>query len=109
MRLKSIAMALLLMAGSAPAFAGCYEGIGCTDTNLFPKSTLRTYSCQALWELRNSMYWENGYCFQTARAIKFFNNNKGCSISNASKVPLNATEQSNIASIKAVETAKGCN
>lgn len=108
MRLKSVAAALLLVAGASPSFAACYQGLGCTDTTIFPKSVLRTYSCQALWELRNVMYAENGYCFQTKRAINFFGNG-GCYITNAAKVPLTSIEQSNIAAIKSVETQRGCN
>jgi hypothetical protein len=34
-------------------------------------------SCQDLWTERNGYYQANGYCFKTARAIRYFGNG-GC-------------------------------
>jgi hypothetical protein len=104
-KLAIAAMLALLSAG--PAFANCYEVIGCTDDDRFRKSDLREFSCQILWDLRNTIYKENGYCFQTKKAIKYFGN-EGCWITNQSKVKLSAIEKYNVGQIVAVEDELGC-
>jgi len=65
-------------------------------------------SCQSLWEVRNLIYQQNGYCFQTERARNAFGNS-GCWITNQSEVRLNAYERENVARISQAEKAKGCN
>lgn len=106
MPIRSIVVALaLLVAG--PAFANCYEDIGCTDSDHFSKSQLRHLSCENLWMVRNEIYKEAGYCFKTQRAIDYFGNG-GCTITNMSRVPLTSIERYNINQIVAVERQKGC-
>ena len=63
--------------------------------------------CQILWEMRNTIYKENGYCFHTQRAIEAFGN-AGCLHDDAAKVPLNKAEKHNVSAIKQAEHAKGC-
>jgi hypothetical protein len=103
--LLGFAMAL----GWAPqaAHANCYELIGCTDQDYFKHSDLMQLSCQPLWEVRNWIYKENGYCFHTAKAIEAFGN-AGCKFDEVADVPLNAAERSNIKAIKQAEAEKGC-
>jgi hypothetical protein len=108
MHLKSIALAVLLLAAAGPALANCYENIGCTDTDHFSKSELRGLSCQNLWVVRNTIYQENGYCFKTQRAINYFGNDQ-CTTTNMSAVPLSQIETFNIGQIVAVERQMGCN
>lgn len=106
--MKKLAIAALLTLLSAgPSLAACYEVIGCTDGDKFAKSDLRELSCQALWDVRNTIYKENGYCFKTEAAVDYFGN-KGCRISNQSKVKLNSYEKYNIGQIVAVEKQFGC-
>ena len=57
--------------------------------------------------MRNIIYKDNGYCFQTEAAIAAFGN-QGCSITNQSKVRLNSFERYNVALIRKVERRKGC-
>jgi hypothetical protein len=64
-------------------------------------------SCHALWVERNSYYKEAGYCFQTARAIRFFGN-AGCYITNQNAVPLSPGVRRRIAQIVALERRLGC-
>jgi hypothetical protein len=90
-----------------PARANCYELIGCTYKDKFKKKDLMQLSCQILWEVRNTIYKENGYCFKTKKAIKFFGN-AGCKYNNAAAVPLNSVEVHNVGAIKEVEAKKGC-
>lgn len=107
--MKKLAIAITLALLSAgPAFANCYEVIGCTDDDKFRKSDLRDFSCQLLWDLRNTIYKENGYCFKTKKAINYFGN-EGCWVTNQSKVKLNAIEKYNVGQIVAVEAELGCN
>jgi hypothetical protein len=96
-----------LLASPSPARANCYELISCTDKDYFKTSQLTQLSCQILWEVRNTIYKENGYCFHTQKAIKAFGN-AGCKYDNAGDVPLNAAERHNVSAIKKVEAKKGC-
>lgn len=104
-------VAAILIAGltvaPSPARANCYELIGCTYKDYFKTSDLKQLSCQILWEVRNTIYKERGYCFRTQRAIKFFGN-AGCKYDDAGAVPLNAVERYNVSAIKKVEAKKGC-
>ena len=62
---------------SEPARANCYELIGCSDKDYYQLSDLMQLGCQPLWEVRNWIYKERGYCFKTPNAIKAFGN-AGC-------------------------------
>ena len=107
MTVKSIALALLLLASTGPALANCYDDLGCTDSDHFSKSDLRGLSCENLWVVRNTIYQENGYCFKTQRAIDYFGNEQ-CTTTNMSAVRLSQIEQFNIGQIVAVERQMGC-
>ena len=84
------AAATMLFVAASPARANCYELIGCTNKDYFTAAQLKQLSCQILWEVRNTIYKENGYCFHTKRAIKAFGN-AGCQYDDAAKVPLDYT------------------
>jgi hypothetical protein len=101
------ACGVVLLASPTSARANCYELIGCTNSDYFKLSQLRQLSCQILWEVRNRIYKENGYCFHTQKAIQVFGN-AGCKYDDADDVPLNAAERHNVAAIKKVEAKKGC-
>ena len=101
------AVVAALLASPSPARANCYELIGCTNKDYFKTSQLKQLSCQILWEVRNTIYKENGYCFHTQKAIDAFGN-AGCKFDNAGDVPLNAAERHNVSAIKKVEAKKGC-
>ena len=101
------AAAMGLSASSAPARANCYELIGCSDKDYFKLSDLMQLGCQPLWEVRNWMYKERGYCFKTPKAIKAFGN-AGCRYDDIAQVPLNNVERANMKAIKKAEANKGC-
>ena len=106
--MKSMLAAILFVAISAtPGLANCYEDIGCTDSEIFSKAALRPMSCQILWEVRNQIYHENGYCFQTDRGRAAFSND-GCHESDQGAIKLNSYERSNVKRIRQVEIEKGC-
>lgn len=96
-----------LVAQPSPAQANCYELIGCSNKDYFKPSDLKQLGCQPLWEVRNWIYKENGYCFKTPKAIKAFGN-AGCLYDDVSQVPFNPVEQYNVKAIKKVEAKKGC-
>jgi hypothetical protein len=102
----STSLAAQLVA-AGPARANCYELIGCTDSEYFKLPQLEQLGCQPLWDVRNTIYKENGYCFHTAKAIAYFGN-EGCKYEDAAVVPLNKYERHNVSAIKEVETQKGC-
>lgn len=96
-----------IVESAAPARANCYELIGCSNQDYYKTSDLMQFGCQPLWEVRNWIYKENGYCFHTPKAIKAFGN-AGCLYDNANHVPLNPVERANVKAIKKVEAKKGC-
>ena len=105
----ALAAALSLVAASA--FAGsCYEDLGetgCPDRETFTSSDLQRLSCQNLWTVRNGIFAANGYCFKSARGMEHFDN-ASCSVDDAAQVKMNSHERANVANIRAVERAKGC-
>jgi hypothetical protein len=96
-----------VLSGAQPARANCYELIGCSNQNYFKSSDLMQLGCQPLWEVRNWIYKENGYCFKTPKAIEAFGN-AGCKYDDITQVPLNQFEQYNVKAIKKAESNKGC-
>jgi hypothetical protein len=95
----------MLLAGTAEA--ACFEDIGCTDEDEFEPEELEELSCGSLWELRNVIYFDHGYCFRTSRAIDFFGNDE-CEIDDAEDIEFSEIEQHNINAIVEVEDDKGC-
>jgi hypothetical protein len=102
----AVAIAAMVLQPSQ-ASANCYEMIGCTDSNYFKPAQLKQLSCQILWEVRNTIYKENGYCFKTKKAKNYFGN-AGCIYQDMGAVPLNAYERANVGAIVKVEKQKGC-
>ncbi len=93
---------------SSPAAAACFEsGVGCTNSELLPYAALRQLSCDALWTVRNTIYYENGYCFKTARGKANFDNS-ACKYNSASLVPRNDFERQNVDRVVKVEKEKHC-
>jgi hypothetical protein len=64
-------------------------------------------SCDSLWNERNQIYKEAGYCFKTARAIRAFGN-AGCSYDDINDVPLSANQRAVVQEIVAQERRMGC-
>lgn len=105
--IRGLVVTLAMLAGMSSAMANCYEMIGCDDSEYFQRQDLRQLSCQSLWEVRNWVYKQNGYCFSTQRAKNAFGN-EGCWITNQGQVKLNVYERENVARIAAVEKSNGC-
>jgi hypothetical protein len=106
--MRRAALFCTVLTGSAlPVLANCYEGIGCDDSQRFAPSELRQLGCQQLWEVRNMIYKQNGYCFTTRRAIETLGND-GCTEDNQAAVRLNAYERYNVQAIRMMESRKGC-
>ncbi len=101
------AVAAFTMLGSGAASAACYNGLGCTDTNVFPYPAVQQLSCDWLWTIRNTIFYENGYCFQTSRGRANFDN-AGCRYYDSGSVPMSRTERENVNRILRVERARGC-
>jgi hypothetical protein len=99
--------ALIALSATGPALADCWDDIGCSDSDYYSKSDLRDLDCDVLWEMRNEIYAENGYCFKTKKAIKFFGNDE-CEYDDAADIEFNKYEKRNISTIAAVEKSEGC-
>jgi hypothetical protein len=94
--------------GASPARAACYEDVGCTHTHRYrAEDLMRLADCTILWEMRNGIYHEKGYCFRTQRGIDTFGN-AGCRYDDPAAVPLNDYERANIATVQQVERRKDC-
>ena len=108
-RFGAAAFTTIVMLGSQPVNAACFEGgIDCTDDHNIPAWLLEQLSCDALWTVRNTIFDENGYCFQTAKAKAIYSND-GCQYTNMTSMPLNTYENANIMTVRSVEQQKGCN
>lgn len=111
MREAVLAVPLLaVMALATPAWAegsNCYEQIGCPHKDRFTQKMLRSLSCQILWDVRNTIYKQNGYCFTTNRSIEAFGND-GCRFKTVAEAPLNAMEKANVVALQRAEKRKGC-
>ena len=106
--LRSVAFsALSAVVAASPARANCYENFGCTDSQYFSTHQLEQASCQVLWEVRNIIFKERGYCFHTAKAVNTFGN-AGCLFDDIARVPRNDFERANISAIQKAENSKGC-
>jgi hypothetical protein len=107
-RMRKLAYAFLIsMLFAAPANAACYQDLGCTDEDEFSEDDLEDLSCSSLWELRNVIYFDHGYCFKTNRAINHFGNDE-CEIDDAEDIEFSEIEQQNINTIVSIEDDKGC-
>jgi hypothetical protein len=106
--MRKLAYAFLIsMLFAAPVNAACFEDIGCTDEDEFREDDLEDLRCSALWELRNVIYFDHGYCFRTRRAINFFGNDQ-CEYDDAEDIEFSDIERHNISTIRSVEDDKGC-
>jgi len=102
------AFAVVALLGAGLADAACFEsGVDCTDDHYIPTSVLKPLSCDALWTVRNMIFDENGYCFQTPKAQAVFSN-EGCEYTKVELVRLNAYEHANVEAIRKVEKQNGC-
>jgi hypothetical protein len=107
-------MAVLSVGLSGSALAGCYDILGCTDRDLFSRNFEYLAAphpigpnCDFLWEMRNGIVAEHGYCFRSARGKETFGN-EGCRYREAESMPLNWIEWANIATIRRAERLKSC-
>jgi hypothetical protein len=91
----AVAGALLMapLSLSAPARAGDIQG--------------DAYSCAELWVMRNQIYKNAGYCFKTAKAIKYFGN-AGCRFDDEDDVPLSKNQRRIISDIEKSQIRQGC-
>ena len=103
--LAPVALAAASLSAS-PASACCHL-VDCVENVYVKPYQLRDKSCEILWILRNSIYDDAGYCFQTDRAKARFSN-EGCRYTDQSEVPLNDYQRHNVGVIKAAEDRKGC-
>ena len=84
---KLLIAAVVTLLSAGQAMANCYELIGCDDSDRFRRADLRKLSCQALYEVRNGIYFQNGYCFKTDRALDIFGD-AGCWVDEQEDVKL---------------------
>ena len=111
-----VAAAALLASLAIPSAseAGCYDILGCANRNDFARhfsdylaSAADGPNCEFLYQMRNEIYREHGYCFTTPRAISTLGND-GCRVTNIERLGLNAMERRNAATILRAERVKGC-
>jgi YARHG domain len=81
--------------------------LAATAVGTMTKAQAQGDTCFRLWVARNSVFKANGYCFKTARAIRYFGN-AGCRYDVEAAVPLTPYDRSVIANIQAREQALGC-
>jgi hypothetical protein len=97
---------------TGPVLADCYDVLGCTNQVEFSAHYAYLASpdgptCDFLYQMRNRIYAEHGYCFKTARGIAEIGN-AGCHISDINQVALSQIERDNAATILKAENARHC-
>jgi hypothetical protein len=97
---------------AGPVLADCYDVLGCTNQVEFSAHYAYLASpdgptCDFLYQMRNRIYAEHGYCFKTARGIAEIGN-AGCHISDINQVALSQIERDNAATILKAENARHC-
>jgi hypothetical protein len=65
------------------------------------------WNCGDLWQARNQIYKDQGYCFRTARAIRVFGNG-GCRYDDINDVPLSANQRREVSEIMRYERMRSC-
>lgn len=85
----------------------CYEIIGCPDRDRITETQVKDFSCENLWLVRNTIFHQRGYCFQTHRGKAAFDNSQ-CRTSSISALHLSAIERQNVATIQEAERRKSC-
>ena len=106
----SFAAVLFFLALPATASAACFEGIGqtgCTDGETFSRGAFLSLSCENLWQVRNSIYDDHGYCFRTEAGKAAFDNSD-CYENDVAQLRFNQHEQANVDLVVSVEKEKGC-
>ncbi len=106
---RATALVLALLATPTATFGAdpSCTALGCGSSERIPASALGSATCEELYLARNAIYYANGYCFKTQRAIATFGND-GCRWRNDGDVPFTRLERANIDSITAVERRSGC-
>ncbi|HRK18404.1 MAG TPA: YARHG domain-containing protein [Hyphomicrobiaceae bacterium] len=95
---------LALLAG--PAKAGCHL-VDCVENVRITPAQVGKRSCEDLWVLRNSIYKDAGYCFQTEKARQWFGN-QGCRFASAAAVPLSDIQRHNVSVLQRLERRQRC-
>jgi hypothetical protein len=85
----------------------CYEIVGCPHKEIISEAQIQDFSCQNLWLVRNTIFHQRGYCFQTSRGRVEFDNSH-CSSSAISDLRLSFVEKENIATLREMERRKNC-
>ena len=86
----------------------CYEGVGCPHQDRITEEQARDLPCDNLWLVRNTIFHQRGFCFQTARGRKEFDNRR-CSANSVAELKLSDVEKANVATLEKVERSKNCN
>jgi YARHG domain-containing protein len=85
----------------------CYENVGCPHKDSISEEQARELSCENLWLVRNTIFHQRGYCFQSARGRAEFDNSR-CSSNSIPELRLNFIERANVATLRKLERSKGC-
>jgi hypothetical protein len=63
--------------------------------------------CHELWVARNTIFKAYGYCFKTARAIRYFGN-AGCQYDDERDLPMSRADRARVNQIVREERRLGC-
>ena len=105
--MRFAAMIAVAALWASPTLAACYEGLGCTDTEIFTPEALSAQSCEVLWVVRNQLLHDEGFCLTDRAAVEKFGNAQ-CSIDNPDYLQFNRFEQTNYEAIRKAEADKSC-
>ncbi len=114
--MRAVTVAILLGLSAVPASAQisasiespqCYEGVGCPHKDRIAEKQIRSHSCENLWLIRNTIFHQRGYCFQSGRGKSEFSNSR-CTVNTVSDLKLTPVENDNVGTIEKLERQKRC-
>jgi YARHG domain-containing protein len=85
----------------------CYENVGCPHKDRITEAQTRGMSCENLRLVRNTIYHQRGFCFQTKRRQAEFDSSR-CTVKTLAGLQLSEVEQANIATLEGIERRKRC-
>lgn len=85
----------------------CYELVGCPHRDRISTKAASSLSCENLRLVRNTIFHQRGYCFETKAQMEIFDNSQ-CRTHSLAELHLSKIERANVATLLRAERLKQC-
>lgn len=92
---------------ASPDHPQCYEVVGCPHKDRISAKAAGELSCENLSLVRNTIFHQHGYCFETKAQMEIFDNSQ-CHTHALAELHLSKVERANVATLQRVEKRKQC-